>query len=75
MNITLKYSKNIIYNTLLILRYLDSNNPPHLNSTNNEDAQKQQLRDLYIYVAVLLSIILSIIGGYALYRKCVEKKQ
>ena len=74
MNITLKYSKNIIYNTLLILRYLDSNNPPHLNSTNNEDAQKQQLRDLYIYVAVLLSIILSIIGGYALYRKCVEKK-
>jgi hypothetical protein len=74
MNITLKYSKNIIYNTLLIFRYLEEGNPPHKNTTNAEDIQKQQLRDLYIYVAVLLSIILSIIGGYALYRKCVEKK-
>jgi len=74
MNITLKHSKNLIYNTLLIFRYLEGGSPPRLNSTNSEDAQKQQLRDLYIYVAVLLAIILSIIGGYALYRKCVEKK-
>ena len=74
MNITIQNSKNIIYNTLLIFRYLEAGNPPNLNSTNNEEAQKHQLRDLYIYVAVLLAIILSIIGGYALYRKCVEKK-
>ena len=74
MNITLKYSKNLIYNTLLIFRYLEASNPPQINSTNNEEIHKQQLRDLYIYVAVLFAIILLIIGGYALYRKCLEKK-
>jgi hypothetical protein len=74
MNITLKYSKNLIYNTLLIFRYLEASNPPQINSTNNDDIQKEQLRDLYIYVAVLFAIILSIIGGYSLYRKCIEKK-
>jgi len=41
---------------------------------NNNDTQSQQLKELYIYIAALVSLIIIILGGYAIYRKCVEKK-
>ena len=67
MNNTRKFVNNILY----IYRQLQGNT----NQTNiSNDIQKQQLRDLYIYIAVLVSIIIMILGGYALYRKCIEKK-
>jgi len=60
---------SINFINVLILRHLDQ-----FNVTNNENFQKQQLRDLYIYIAILIGLILVIIGSYALYKKCVEKK-
>ena len=57
----------------LILRNLQFDNN-QFNTTNNDNFQKQQLRDLYIYIGILIGLILIILGGYALYRKCVEKK-
>ena len=60
---------SINFINVLILRHLNQ-----FNVTNNENFQKQQLRDLYIYIAILIGLILVIIGSYALYKKCVEKK-
>ena len=44
------------------------------NQTSIKDNKKQQLKELYIYIAVLAGIIIIILVGYALYRKCVERK-
>ena len=38
------------------------------------DAQKNQLKDLYIYLGVLAGIIIFILVGYSFYKKCMEKK-
>ena len=73
MNYTNKITKNFLY----FFRQLQDENPSKGNQTiptPNNDVQKQQLRDLYIYIAILIIIIIIILGGYALYRKCVEKK-
>ena len=64
---------SINFINVLILRNLQFDNNQY-NTTNNENFQKQQLRDLYIYIGILIGLILIILGGYALYRKCVEKK-
>ena len=44
------------------------------NQTSAEDNKKQQLKELYIYIAVLAGIIIIILVGYALYKKCAERK-
>ena len=69
-------NKNIYYslnNTLIklsSLRYLEKNQ----NGTGtNNNYKKRQLIELYIIIAVLAAIIIIIMGGYALYRKYVEK--
>ena len=64
---------NISINFINVLRQLEFDNT-QINVTNNENFRKQQLRDLYIYIAILIGLILLILGSYALYRKCVEKK-
>jgi len=64
---------SINFINVLILRNLQFDNN-QFNTTNNDNFQKQQLRDLYIYIGILIGLILIILGGYALYRKCVEKK-
>lgn len=64
---------SINFINILILRNLQFDNN-QFNTTNNDNFQKQQLRDLYIYIGILIGLILIILGGYALYRKCVEKK-
>ena len=70
----MNYSRIITNNFIYILRQLNNEGAKNLNKTSNNDVKKEQLRDLYIYIAVLVVIIISILGGYALYRKCVEKK-
>ena len=66
MNITNKLTKNIIY----IYRQLEND----LNQTSsNKDIQKEELKQLYIYLGGLVFIIIAILGGYALYRKKLEK--
>ena len=71
MNITKQISNNLVY----IYRILqDNNNHIDANQTASDDLHKKQLRDLYIYIAVLVAIILGILGGYALYKKCVEQR-
>ena len=71
----MNFNKKIIKNTIYITRNLqDENNKSLFNQTSNNDPQDQELRDLYIYLAVLIIIIIIILGLYALYRKCVEKK-
>ena len=69
MNNSIKIVNNIFY----IFRQLQQENSK-FNHTINNDIDKQQLRDLYIYLSVLVSIIIIILGGYALYKKCMEKK-
>ena len=64
---------SINFINVLILRHLQYDNN-QFNTTNNDNFQKQQLRDLYIYIGILLGLIFVILGGYSLYRKCVEKK-
>ena len=68
---TRQITKNIIY-ILRQLQYANSSKNNQTSSSNNE--QIQQLRDLYIYIGILVFIIISILGGYALYKKCAEKK-
>ena len=70
----MNYSKIITNNIINILRLLNNEETNKLNTTANNDVQKEQLRDLYIYIGVLVIIIVLILGGYALYRKCVEKR-
>ena len=62
MNIT----KNIIY----IYRLLENVS----NQTKiNTNIQKEEIKQLYIYLLILIIIIISILGGYAIYRKKLEK--
>ena len=68
----MNFSQNFKKNILCFFRELQNENP--VNKTLNNDSQTQQLRELYIYIAVLVVIIIIILGGYAIYRKCVEKK-
>ena len=71
MNLKNHIAKNIIY----ILRELQNENQNQNNKTTTKNNnKKEQLRDLYIYLAILVVIIIAIIGGYALYRKFIEKK-
>ena len=70
----MNYSKIISNNIINILRLLNNEETNNLNKTINNDVQKEQLRDLYIYIGALVIIIVLILGGYALYRKCVEKR-
>ena len=44
------------------------------NQTSSSNNKSQQLKELYIYIAALAGIIIIILVGYALYRKCVERK-
>ena len=44
------------------------------NKTSGSDNKKQQLKELYIYIAILAAIIIIILVGYGIYRKCVEKR-
>ena len=44
------------------------------NQTFSSNNKSQQLKELYIYIAALVGIIIIILVGYALYRKCVERK-
>ena len=56
-----------------IFRSLDESTSDANNQTSSSN-KKQQLKELYIYIAVLAGIIIIILVGYALYRKCVERK-
>ena len=64
--------KQIIY----ILRSLENEAYfyKNKNKTSNNNTQNEQLRNLFIYIAILAVIIIAILGGYALYRKYIEKK-
>ena len=55
-----------------IFRKLDEAGGNNQTSSNNN--KSQQLKELYIYIAALVGIIIIILVGYALYRKCVERK-
>ena len=57
---------------LYIFRKLDEAGGNNQTSSNNN--KSQQLKELYIYIATLVGIIIIILVGYALYRKCVERK-
>ena len=57
-----------------IYRALEESTSDANNQTYAKDTKKQQLKELYIYIAVLAAIIIIILVGYALYRKCVERK-
>ena len=57
-----------------ILRKLKKANSGGNNQTSSNNNKSQQLKELYIYIAALAGIIILILLGYALYRKCVERK-
>lgn len=59
---------NNSYNVYLSLRYLERN------ITKTNENKKNQLRDLFIYLAILGAIILIILGGYAIYKKYIERR-
>ena len=73
----IKFNTNYInYNISLIssiFRLLEESSGGN-NQTSVSESKKQQLKELYIYIAILAAIIIIILVGYALYRKCVEKK-
>ena len=78
MNFEYKIIKNIrqnlnnSINSFLYYRHLQLNN----NDTTkiSMDAQKSQLKDLYIYLGVLAGLIIFILVGYSCYKKYMEKK-
>ena len=75
--IFLNTSKFLNFNLTLIpyiYRKLEGDSADTNNQTSISDNKKQQLKELYIYIAVLAGIIIIILVGYALYRKCVERK-
>ena len=78
MNFTYKIKKNLVFNInntlniLYSLRYLDNDINKTI-SKNNEN-KKKQLRELYIYIGALVALIIIILGGFALYRKYIERK-
>jgi len=57
-----------------IFRKLDGANSGGNNQTSSNNNKSQQLNELYIYIAALACIIILILVGYAVYRKCVERK-
>ena len=72
-------NKKFLYTNLSIIPYIYRKLEGDSSGNNNQTSQttstkKQQLKELYIYIAVLAGIIILILVGYALYRKCVEKK-
>ena len=72
-------NRNKIFNFNLSLisyffRKLEDSSSHNTTQTSISDNKKQQLKELYIYIAVLAGIIIIILVGYALYRKCVERK-
>ena len=72
-------NKRFLYLNLSIIPYIYRKLEGDSSGNNNQTSQttstkKQQLKELYIYIAVLAGIIILILVGYALYRKCVEKK-
>ena len=71
-------NNNFFLNNLTLISYiyriLEETNSTNTQTTTVKDNKKQQLRELYIYIAVLAGIIIIILVGYALYRKCVEKQ-
>ena len=71
-NISLNITLSLISQMYRILEEDTSSNSD--NQTSAEENKKRQLRELYIYIAVLAGIIIIILVGYALYRKCVERK-
>ena len=76
-HILLNTSKFLNFNISLIpyiYRKLEGDSADTNNQTSISDNKKQQLKELYIYIAVLAGIIIIILVGYALYRKCVERK-
>ena len=69
-NINIFYNINNTLIKLSSLRYLEYN----INKTSsNSNYKKKQFIELYIIIAVLAAIIIIILGGYALYRKYIEK--
>ena len=78
MNFDNKIIKNIqqnlnnSINIFLYFRHLQL----HSNDTTKMslDAQKKQLKDLYIYLGVLAALIIFILVGYSIYKKYMEKK-
>ena len=70
----MKFRNHLKRQYILILRLLENEVKSNRNKTTNYNTQKEQLKDLYIYIAILLVITIAILGGYALYRKCIEKK-
>ena len=73
MNIT---NFDITRKFFLILRRLqEDNNSSILNDMNaSNEMKKEQLKQLYIFIAILVLLIILILGGYALYRRYLEKK-
>ena len=71
-NVSLNITLSLISQMYRILEEDTSSNSD--NQTSAEENKKRQLRELYIYIAVLAGIIIIILVGYALYRKCVERK-
>ena len=70
LNKYIYYSLNNTFFKLSSLRYLE-NNQNGTGTANNY--KKRQLIELYIIIAALAAIIIIIMGGYALYRKYMEK--
>ena len=71
-NVSLNITLSLISQMYRILEEDTSSNSD--NQTSAEENKKRQLRELYIYIAVLAGIIIIILVGYTLYRKCVERK-
>ena len=71
-NVSLNITLSLISQMYRILEEDTSSNSD--NQTSAEENKKRQLKELYIYIAVLAGIIIIILVGYALYRKCAERK-
>ena len=80
MNFEKKIIKSIQQNlnnsisTFLYYRHLQQNYYNNNTTNVSNDAQKNQLKDLYIYLGVLAGIITFILLGYSIYKKCMEKR-
>ena len=76
MKFTYQLNKNIIYNLnitfikLYFFRFLENT---QITTVSNNNNKKKQLIELYIIIAILAAVIIIIMGGYALYRKYIEK--
>ena len=74
MSFTNQIKNNLIYdinnsnNVYLFLRYLERN------ITKTNENNRNQLRDLFIYLAILGGVIIIIIGGFTIYKKYIERK-